>query len=94
MDQAEQEIGVGKLSGSMGTFAHLPPSIEARVCAALGLSPDPISNQIVQRDRHAAYMAALGLIAASLDKFAVEIRHLQRTEVLEVEEWFAAGQKG
>lgn len=94
LDQAEEEVGVGKLSGSMGTFAHLPPSIEARVCADLGLRPDPISNQIVQRDRHAAYMAALGLIAASLDKFAVEIRHLQRTEVLEVEELFAAGQKG
>jgi adenylosuccinate lyase len=78
----------------MGTFAHLPPSIEARVCAALGLEPDPVSNQIIQRDRHAAYMACLAGIAASLEKFAVEIRHLQRTEVLEAEEYFAAGQKG
>ncbi len=94
LDQAEREISVGKLSGSMGTFAHLPPSIELQVCERLGLRPDPISTQIIQRDRHAAYMAALALIAASLDKFAVEIRHLQRTEVLEVEEYFAAGQKG
>ena len=94
LDEAEREISVGKLSGSMGTFAHLPPSIERRVCERLGLSPDPMSTQIIQRDRHAAYMAALALIAASLDKFAVELRHLQRTEVLEVEEYFAAGQKG
>jgi adenylosuccinate lyase len=94
LDRADEEIGVGKLSGSMGTFAHLPPSIEARVCATLGLTPDPVSNQVIQRDRHAAYMACLGLIAASLEKFAVEIRHLQRTEVLEAEEYFATGQKG
>ncbi len=94
LDRADEEIGVGKVSGSMGTFAHLPPSIESRVCATLGLMPDPISNQIIQRDRHAAYMACLGVIAASLEKFAVEIRHLQRTEVLEAEEYFAAGQKG
>jgi adenylosuccinate lyase len=94
LDRAEEEIRVGKLSGSMGTFAHLPPAIETRVCERLGLLPDPVSNQIVQRDRHAAYMTALGLIAASLEKFAVEIRHLQRTEVLEAEEYFAAGQKG
>lgn len=94
LGRANEEIGVGKLSGSMGTFAHLPPSIETRACESLGLAPDPVSNQIVQRDRHAAYMTALGLIAASLEKFAVEIRHLQRTEVLEAEEYFAAGQKG
>jgi adenylosuccinate lyase len=94
LDRAEEEIRVGKLSGSMGTFAHVPPTIEARVCERLDLAPDPISNQIIQRDRHAAYMSALGLIAASLEKFAVEIRHLQRTEVLEAEEYFAAGQKG
>jgi adenylosuccinate lyase len=94
LERADEEIGVGKLSGSMGTFAHLPPSIEARVCAALGLEPDAVSNQIIQRDRHAAYMACLAGIAASLEKFAVEIRHLQRTEVLEAEEYFAAGQKG
>ncbi len=94
LDRADEEIAVGKVSGSMGTFAHLPPSIEARVCATLGLAPDPVSNQVIQRDRHAAYMACLGVIAASLEKFAVEIRHLQRTEVLEAEEYFAAGQKG
>jgi adenylosuccinate lyase len=94
LDRAGEEIRVGKLSGSMGTFAHLPPTIEARVCGQLGLAPDPVSNQIIQRDRHAAYMTALGLIAASLEKFAVEIRHLQRTEVLEAEEYFSAGQKG
>lgn len=94
LDRADEEIGVGKLSGSMGTFAHLPPSIETRACASLGLAPDSVSNQIIQRDRHAAYMACLGLIAASLEKFAVEIRHLQRTEVLEAEEYFASGQKG
>ena len=92
--RVEEDISVGKLSGSMGTFAHLPPAIEASVCASLGLRPDPVSNQIVQRDRHAAYLMALALVAASLDKFAVEIRHLQRTEVLEVEEYFAEGQKG
>jgi adenylosuccinate lyase len=94
LECADEEIGVGKLSGSMGTFAHLPPSIEARVCAALGLAPDPVSTQVIQRDRHAAYMVCLGVIAASLEKFGVEIRHLQRTEVLEAEEYFAAGQKG
>jgi len=94
LEHADEEIGVGKLSGSMGTFAHVPPSVEAHVCTALGLSPAPVSSQIIQRDRHAAYMACLGLIAASLEKFAVEIRHLQRTEVLEAEEHFAAGQKG
>lgn len=94
LDHVEEEIRVGKLSGSMGTFAHLPPAIESRVCERLGLAPDPVSNQIIQRDRHAAYMTVIGLIAASLEKFAVEIRHLQRTEVLEAEEYFAAGQKG
>lgn len=94
LDRVDEEIGVGKFSGSMGTFAHLPPSIEARACAVLGLTPDPVSNQIIQRDRHAAYVACLALIAASLEKFAVEIRHLQRTEVLEAEEYFAEGQKG
>lgn len=85
---------VGKLSGAMGTFAHLGPEIEAYVCERLGLKPDPISSQIVQRDRHAAYLSALALLAASLEKFATEIRHLQRTEVLEAEEYFSAGQKG
>lgn len=89
-----EEIAVGKLSGAMGTFAHLRPEIEAYVCARLGLKPDPVSSQIIQRDRHAAYLSALALLAASVEKFATEIRHLQRTEVLEVEEYFSAEQKG
>lgn len=88
------EIAVGKLSGAMGTFAHQGPEIEAYVCAKLGLQPDPVSNQVVQRDRHASYATALALLAASIEKIAVEIRHLQRTEVLEAEEFFSAGQKG
>lgn len=89
-----QEIAVGKLSGAMGTFAHQGPEIEEYVCAKMGLTADPVSNQVVQRDRHAAYAAALALVAASIEKFATEIRHLQRTEVLEAEEYFAEGQKG
>ncbi len=89
-----QEIAVGKLSGAMGTFAHQGPEVEEYVCAKLGLTPDPVSNQVVQRDRHAAYAAALALVAASIEKFATEIRHLQRTEVLEAEEYFSEGQKG
>jgi len=89
-----EHIAVGKLSGAMGTFAHLGPDVEAHVCARLGLTPDPISSQIVQRDRHAAYVSTLALLAASIEKFATEVRHLQRTEVLEAEEYFAAGQKG
>ncbi|MBD0316434.1 MAG: adenylosuccinate lyase [Nitrospiraceae bacterium] len=88
------EIAVGKLSGAMGTFAHQGPEIEAYVCAQLGLHPDPVSSQVVQRDRHAAYVTALALLAASIEKIAVEIRHLQRTEVLEAEEFFSEGQKG
>lgn len=88
------EIAVGKLSGAMGTFAHVGPEVEAYVCSRLGLRPDPISSQIVQRDRHAAYLSALALLASSIEKFATEIRHLQRTEVLEAEEYFSAGQKG
>ncbi len=88
------EIAVGKLSGAMGTFAHQGPDIEDYVCAKLGLKADPVSNQVVQRDRHASYSTALALLAASIEKFAVEIRHLQRTEVLEAEEYFSEGQKG
>jgi len=89
-----EDIAVGKLSGAMGTFAHLGPEVEEYVCSKLGLKPDPVSSQIVQRDRHAAYLSALALLAASIEKFAVEIRHLQRTEVLEAEEYFSEGQKG
>lgn len=88
------EIAVGKLSGAMGTFAHQGPKIEEYVCAKLGLKADPVSNQVVQRDRHASYATALALLAASIEKFATEIRHLQRTEVLEAEEYFSEGQKG
>ena len=88
------EIAVGKLSGAMGTFAHLGPEVEEYVCHKLGLKPDPVSSQIVQRDRHAAYLSAFALLAASIEKFATEIRHLQRTEVLEAEEYFSEGQKG
>jgi len=87
-------IACGKISGAMGTFAHLAPDVEAYVCHKLGLTPAPASNQVIQRDRHAAYLTALALLASSLEKFATEIRHLQRTEVLEVEEPFTPGQKG
>jgi adenylosuccinate lyase len=92
--QVRSEIAVGKLSGAMGTFAHQGPDIEEYVCAKLGLKVDPVSNQVVQRDRHASYATALALLAASIEKFATEIRHLQRTEVLEAEEYFSEGQKG
>jgi adenylosuccinate lyase len=91
---AREEIAVGKLSGAMGTFAHLGPEVEAFVCRRLGLKPDPVSSQVVQRDRHAAYLSALALLAATVEKIATEVRHLQRTEVLEAEEYFSAGQKG
>ena len=92
--RARTAISVGKLSGAVGVFAHLDPSIEAAVCARLGLTPDPVSSQVVQRDRHAELMTTLALLAASLEKFAVEIRGLQKTEIGEVEEPFGKGQKG
>lgn len=91
---AHEQISYGKLSGAVGTYAHLSPEVEAYVCRRLGLKPDPISTQIIQRDRHAAFFTTLAVIASSIEKFAVEIRHLQRTEVLEAEEYFAPGQKG
>jgi adenylosuccinate lyase len=91
---ARATIACGKISGAMGTFAHLSPDVESYVCRKLGLKPAPASNQIVQRDRHAAYLTALALLASSIEKFATEIRHLQRTEVLEAEEPFTPGQKG
>ncbi len=94
LKNAVSDIAVGKLSGAMGTFAHLSPSVEKTVCRQLGLKPAPISNQIIQRDRHAAFLSVLALIAASIEKVATEIRHLQRTEVLEAEEYFEPGQKG
>jgi len=87
-------ISVGKISGAVGTFAHLPPSIEAEVCRRLGLEAAPVSSQVIQRDRHADLMTALAICGASLEKFALEIRGLQKTEIGEVEEPFAKGQKG
>jgi adenylosuccinate lyase len=94
LERAREIIAVGKISGAVGTFAHLPPAVEEHVCRKLGLHPAPASSQIVQRDRHAEYFTALALLGASIEKFAVEIRHLQRTEVREVEEPFTPGQKG
>jgi adenylosuccinate lyase len=92
--RARDAVAVGKISGAVGTFAHLDPMIEARVCARLGLQPAPVSSQVIQRDRHAELMTTLAITAASLEKFAVEIRGLQKTEIGEVEEPFAKGQKG
>ena len=92
--RARTVVAVGKISGAVGTFAHLDPSIEAAVCGTLGLEPAPVSSQIVQRDRHAEAMTALAILAASLEKFALEIRGLQKTEIGEVEEPFGKGQKG
>ena len=92
--QAREIIAVGKLSGPVGTYASVSPSIEASVCKRLGVSPAPVSNQIIQRDRHAQFVTTLAIIAASLEKFATEIRGLQRTEVREVEEPFGEGQTG
>jgi adenylosuccinate lyase len=92
--RARDVISVGKLSGAVGTFAHLDPAIEARVCERLGLEPAPVASQVIQRDRHAELMSALAITAASLEKFALEIRGLQKTEIGEVEEPFGKGQKG
>ena len=92
--RAREAVRVGKISGAVGTFAHIDPDVEEEACALLGLEPAPVSTQIVQRDRHAEFCATLAIIAASLEKVAVEIRSLQRTEILEVEEPFAEGQKG
>ena len=92
--RAREIISVGKISGAVGTFATIPPKIESYVCERLGLKPAPVSTQIVQRDRHAEFFTALAILASSLEKFALEIRHLQRTEVREAEEFFSEGQKG
>ena len=94
LEQARETIAVGKISGAVGTFAHIDPSVETYVCRHLGLKPAPASSQIVQRDRYAEYFTTLAVIAGSIEKIAVEIRHLQRTEVLEAEEYFSKGQKG
>lgn len=93
-EKAVEDICVGQISGAVGTFAQISPRVEAYVCRKSGLKPAPVSNQIIQRDRHAYYFATLAIIACSLEKFAVEIRHLQRTEVQEAEEPFTQGQKG
>ena len=92
--RARQVVSVGKLSGAVGTFAHLPPAVEADVCRRLGLAPAPVASQVIQRDRHAELLSTLAITAASLEKFALEIRGLQKTEIGEVEEPFAKGQKG
>ncbi len=93
-DVALESISVGKISGAVGTFAHLDPKMEEAVLTKLGLKPADASTQVLQRDRHAEYFTALALMASSMEKIAVEIRHLQRTEVAEVEEFFHEGQKG
>ena len=94
VQRARETISVGKISGAVGTYAHLPPSVEADVCARLGLEPAPVASQVIQRDRHAELLSALAITAASLEKFALEIRGLQKTEIGEVEEPFGKGQKG
>jgi len=94
MEHASAEMAVGKISGAVGTFAHIGPEVEEAICKKLGLEAAPISSQVIQRDRHAYYLSTLAVIAASLEKIATEIRALQRTEVREAEEYFSKGQKG
>lgn len=94
LKNAVETISVGKISGAVGTFAHISPKVEEYVCSKLGLKPALVSTQIIQRDRHAEFLSTLAVIGSSLDKFATEIRHLQRTEVLEAEEYFSEKQKG
>ncbi len=93
-DLALEDVKVGQISGAVGTYQHLDPEVEIKTCEKLGLKPAPISNQVIQRDRHANFVSTLAVIGSTLDKIAVEIRHLQRTEVLEAEEYFSKGQKG
>ncbi|RLA97442.1 MAG: adenylosuccinate lyase, partial [Deltaproteobacteria bacterium] len=94
MRSAMESISYGKVSGAVGTFAHVPPEVEAKVCDKLGLRPAPVSTQVLQRDRHAQFFTTLAIIGSSIEKIATEIRHLQRTEVLEVMEPFGRGQRG
>lgn len=94
LERARETISVGKISGAVGAFAHLSPEVEERVCARLGLRPAPVSTQIIQRDRYAEYLSTLAIVASSLDKFALQVRHWQRTEVREAQEQFKRGQKG
>jgi len=91
---ARREIATGAISGAVGTFANIDPAVEAHVCKELGLEPEPISTQVIPRDRHASFFATLGVVASSVENIAIEIRHMQRTEVLEAEEFFSKGQKG
>ncbi|WP_371036509.1 adenylosuccinate lyase [Rhodosalinus sp. FB01] len=94
LEAARADIATGAISGAVGTFANIDPAVEAHVCAQMGLAPEPISTQVIPRDRHAAFFATLGVIASSVENIATEIRHMQRTEVLEGEEFFSQGQKG
>ncbi|NOZ26187.1 MAG: adenylosuccinate lyase [Nitrospirae bacterium] len=94
MRRAKDVVSFGKLSGAVGTFSNIPPEVEEMVLSRLGLKPEPVATQVVQRDRHAEYLSTLAIVAAGVERVAVEIRHLQRTEVLEAEEPFAKGQKG
>ena len=94
MERAKDVIACGAISGAVGTFANIPPFVEEYVCKHLGLTPEPVSTQVIQRDRHAEFFTTLALIASSIENFSVELRHLQRTEVLEAEEYFSPGQKG
>ncbi len=94
LEAAAEDMRVGKISGAVGTFAHIGPEIEEAICAKLGLRPAPVSSQVIQRDRHANFVATLAVLTASLEKIALEVRHLQRTEVREAEEYFSKGQKG
>ena len=91
---ARKEVATCAISGAVGTFAQIDPRIEAHVAAKMGLTPEPISTQVIPRDRHAMFFATLGVVASSIERLAIEMRHLQRTEVLEAEEFFSAGQKG
>ncbi len=94
LEAARAEVAVCAISGAVGTFANIDPAVEEHVAAALGLTPEPVSTQVIPRDRHAMFFATLGVIASSIERLAVEVRHLQRTEVLEAEEYFSPGQKG
>ena len=94
LEAAAEDLRVGKISGAVGTFAHIGPDVEVEICARLGLRPAPVASQVIQRDRHAYFIAALATLTAGLEKIALEIRHLQRTEVREASEYFAKGQKG
>jgi adenylosuccinate lyase len=94
LEKAIETISVGQISGAVGTFEHLSPAVEVYVCQKMGLQPAPVSTQVIQRDRHAEFLTTIAIIGATLEKIAIEIRHLQRTEVLEAEEYFSKGQKG